>query len=74
MKLVFYLNSTNVTEVSTVLILYYFSPKNSINLILQSYFPHNSTKHFQFMHAIHSTNNYTEQHLQIFIYFLSLTR
>ena len=74
MKLVSYLNSTKVIEVSTVLIFYSFSPKNSINLLLHSYSPHNSTNHFQFMRAIHSTNNYKEQHLQISICSLSLIR
>ena len=74
MKLASYLNSTNVTKISTVLIFYSFSPKNSINLLLHSYSPHNSTNHFQFMRDIHSTNNYKEQHLQISIHSLSLTR
>ena len=73
MKLASYLNNTNVTEVSTVLIFYSFFPKNSINLLLQSYSPHNSTNHFQVMCAIHSTNNYKEQHLQISIHSLSFT-
>ena len=74
MKLTFYLNYTNVTEVSTIHISYSFSPKNSINLLLHFYSPHNSINHFQLMRAIHSTNNYKEQHLQIFIHSLSLTR
>ena len=74
MKLTFYLNYTNVTEVSKIHISYSFSPKNSINLLLHSYSPHNSINHFQFMRAIYSTNNYKEQHLQIFIHSLSLTR
>ena len=74
MKLASYLYSTNVIEVSTVLIFYSFSPKNFINLLLYSYSPHNSTNHFQSMCAIHSTNNYKEQHLQISICFLSLIR
>ena len=74
MKLASYLNIINITEVSTVLIFYSFSPKNSINLLLHSYSPHNSTTHFQFMRAIHSINNYKEQRLQISIRSLSLTR
>ena len=74
MKLASYLiNNTNVIEVFTVLIFYYFFPKNSINLLLHSYSPYNSTNHFQFMRVIHSTNNYKEQHLQISIRSLSLT-
>ena len=74
MKLASYLNSTNVTEVSTILIFYSFSPKSSINIFLHSYSPQNSTNHFQFMRVIYSTNNYEEQHLQISIRSLSLTR
>ena len=41
MKLASYLNSTNVTEISTVFIFYSFSPINFINFLLHSYSPHN---------------------------------
>ena len=52
MELASYLNNTNATKVSTVLILHSFSPK--INLLLYSYSPHNSIYQPFSTHACHT--------------------